>query len=269
MRLVPSKAREAIRTIQPGIDDEHVGHGALATVRLSLLRATLDLVEEIPSELLRLNPDDYGRFIVARAAIRSALEHVHPGVGPDAARIKGMDGRTPVGEIYRLLGVCPDEAPIADAPPLTFVTDAALREGLRIDISTAESALINHEYKAATVLAGSVVEALLLDRVSPIPIATIRGAVPAGAPGAVEIHSKLPVDWGLHSLAVAARALGIASANTVDQILLAKDFRNLIHPGRAQRTNAQCNLGTAHAALAAAHLLITELANAPAAAANP
>jgi hypothetical protein len=51
-------------------------------------------------------------------------------------------------------------------PPTTselkFITDPALRESLQIDISTANSAFSNGEWKASTVLAGSTLEALLL-----------------------------------------------------------------------------------------------------------
>jgi hypothetical protein len=43
-----------------------------------------------------------------------------------------------------------------------FLNDPDLAEALRADIATASSALRNGEWKAATVLSGSVIEALLL-----------------------------------------------------------------------------------------------------------
>ena len=45
---------------------------------------------------------------------------------------------------------------------LNFVTNAALRDRIRLDISAATSAYQNAEWKAATVLAGAAAEALLL-----------------------------------------------------------------------------------------------------------
>jgi hypothetical protein len=42
---------------------------------------------------------------------------------------------------------------------------------------------------------------------------------------------------------------------------LARDFRNLIHPGRAQRTGADCDRGTALTALAAIELVVRDLSH--------
>ena len=63
---------------------------------------------------------------------------------------------------------------------LVFIPDAGLREGLRLDISTANQALANGEWKAATVLAGSVVEALLLWAVDQQLPAAITQAITTG-----------------------------------------------------------------------------------------
>jgi len=52
---------------------------------------------------------------------------------------------------------CPDEAVSKATLGLEFVEDEDLRQDLRLDISAAEAASRNHEYKAATVIAGAVV----------------------------------------------------------------------------------------------------------------
>ena len=57
---------------------------------------------------------------------------------------------------------CPDTAPSAQTAGLEFIEDEGLRENLRIDISSAERAIADGVWKGATVLAGSIVEALLL-----------------------------------------------------------------------------------------------------------
>ncbi len=74
----------------------------------------------------------------------------------------GYPDGDPVSLVHRMLSKCPDEAPAAGTEELKFVTDQALRNSLRPDLSAAESALHNGEWKAATVLAGSAIEALLL-----------------------------------------------------------------------------------------------------------
>ena len=56
----------------------------------------------------------------------------------------------------------PDEAPSLSVQPLEFLDDAELEISVRQDVSTSYSAFANAEYKAASVLAGSVIEALLL-----------------------------------------------------------------------------------------------------------
>src|SRR5262249_43145879 len=68
-----------------------------------------------------------------------------------------------------------------------------------------------------------------------------------------------PEDWGLAQLIDVAEALQLIETNTATQARLAKDFRNLIHPGRAQRAREVCDRGTALTALAAAELVVRDL----------
>jgi hypothetical protein len=68
----------------------------------------------------------------------------------------------PVQLLYKTLKQCPDAAPAPGTTDLLFITDPTLREELRLDVSMADQALANGEWKAATVPAGSDVEALLL-----------------------------------------------------------------------------------------------------------
>ena len=56
-------------------------------------------------------------------------------------------------------------------------------------------------------------------------------------------------------------ALGDIIEKAASQARLAKDFRNLIHPGRELRTRTSCDRGAAHAAFAALHLVIRDLEN--------
>jgi hypothetical protein len=65
--------------------------------------------------------------------------------------------------------------------------------------------------------------------------------------------------WLLPDYVEIAGDLGIIKANTVQQARLAKDFRNLIHPGRAIRLGQKCDRGTALSALAAVELVERDL----------
>jgi hypothetical protein len=63
--------------------------------------------------------------------------------------------------VKNTLAKCPDEALSKSTKGLTFISDKATREAILVDLGSAESALHNGEWKAATVLSGSVIEAIL------------------------------------------------------------------------------------------------------------
>src|SRR5215204_2690389 len=60
-------------------------------------------------------------------------------------------------ELLALLVAFPDEPFRPDDSSLQFIDDAAFRRTLSVDIAAAHRALMNGEWKAATVLAGSVI----------------------------------------------------------------------------------------------------------------
>jgi hypothetical protein len=63
----------------------------------------------------------------------------------------------------------------------------------------------------------------------------------------------------LNKLIGKAAKLNIIKDSTVTQAGLAKDFRNLIHPGLEQRRKEVCDRATALAALAAAEAVARDL----------
>jgi len=85
-------------------------------------------------------------------------------------------GQSPVVLIRAALAQCPDESPAPATSELKFIADADLRANLRNDIGAVTRALSNGEWKAATVLAGSTIEALLLWSLSQRPLAEITKA---------------------------------------------------------------------------------------------
>jgi ribosomal protein L30E len=136
------------------------------------------------------------------------------------------------------------------------------RQSLRIDISNATRALANAEWKAATVLAGSVVEALLLwallQRPTDIPkaIAALLKKGTLGKDPGTNLESE---SWVLHVYIEVAAELNVIKTDTATQARLAKNFRNLIHPGRTLRLGQVCNRGTALSALAAVEHVVGDL----------
>jgi hypothetical protein len=110
-------------------------------------------------------------------------------------------------------------------------------------------ALNNNEWKAATVLGGATIEALLhwrLGQPKPTP-AEIATAVS-------NLRTKNPKfraprsldDWDLGHFIPVAEELKLNKPSTAKAADLARDLRNLIHPGAGVRKNALCDKATAH-----------------------
>ena len=59
------------------------------------------------------------------------------------------------------------------------------------------------------------------------------------------------VDWDLYCYVAVAASLKIIEPDTRTAAGLAKNFRNLIHPGKAVRQQQQCDRGTAFGATGA------------------
>jgi hypothetical protein len=104
-----------------------------------------------------------------------------------------------------------------------------------LDISTATSAFHNGEWKAATVLAGTAAEALLLWAIESSPALATLTNKPKGPPD----------EWGLGKYIAVATALSLIEDTTSQQATLAQNFRNLIHPGRSKRLGEICDRATA------------------------
>jgi len=129
--------------------------------------AILAAVEAVPDHLIVLAADDFAEFVTAKAMLTQALRAWTQGTasgfhGPNVSEDRAMLPQYghPIVALRSTMAKCPDEAPGA-TEGLPFIPDLALQLELRTDITRAESALANSGYKAATVMAGSVVEALL------------------------------------------------------------------------------------------------------------
>jgi hypothetical protein len=256
-RVVPSQVTEHIDQAFPpvGLAGGH-NRGRDSSQQLAALLA---LAEKIPDELLLLEGKEYSNYVTALEIIRRTLSEWLQ--SPVEVQLPMLRGTHPVLLIYEALKHCPDEAPSPATAALTFITDPNLRDSIRLDISAANHGLVNREWKGATVLAGSAAEALLLwaiqekEQLSP---GSLRAAV------AALVTTNRPTDaspesWGLSALIEVARQMSLINEDTAVQNRLCKNFRNLIHPGRAARLAQVCDRGTALAALAAVELVVRDL----------
>jgi hypothetical protein len=264
-RIVPSQVVALIDQMFPGAASEvgGQGRGSINNAQAACLEALIDLVEQIPGELIILDGAQYGALAVSMAFVRSATEIFRARGGAAFAldNPPGFEDLSAVALIRRVLSRCPDEYPSAGTSELSFIQPNDLRESLRQDISAVNRALANGEWKAATVLAGSVVEALLLWALQPCRPEDIETAIHALMENKTLLKNpgKVLDRWDLHDYIEVAAALNLINEETASQARLAKDFRNLIHPGRAVRLRQECNRATALSAVAAVEHVVRNL----------
>jgi hypothetical protein len=263
-RVVPSQAvalmERAFGLIAESADNASAM--ALYCQDSEMVSVVVDAVERIPPELITLDEDDYVAFAASLTTLRHALE-MWPSRG-DTYFVGGTPGFGQVNPIILLRQVllrCADDAPIQSTGGLDFITDKNFRESLRRDVSTAHTAVMNGEWKPATVMAGSVVEALLLwalqnrsqsDIANSVSSLVSTKRIPKN-PGSDLLH------WSLQPLIEVGDDLGIIKGVTASQCRIAKDFRNLIHPGKAERLKTRCTRGTALSAVGAMEQVIEDL----------
>jgi hypothetical protein len=225
------------------------------------LEAVLTLIEQVPNELITLHDREYADLVASIAAARSILKRWETHHEPDLIPIPGLSNLNPVVVIHHALARCPDQFPAPGTAELSFLQPDDLRESLRLDISAANRALANNEWKAATVLAGSTVEALLLWALHQKNATQMTNAVASLIGTALQQKPSADLErWNLHEYIEVAEAFGVITPDTATQARLAKDFRNSIHPGRAARLGQACDRGTALSAVAAVEHVVRDLA---------
>src|SRR5579871_2662587 len=137
-----------------------VGNGTLMASHSPQILAILNLIQAIPDELINLPAGEYADLVLATSTMQSHLDTwVSRGSTGHMSNVKGRDAIT---VIRRILPLCLDEYPPSATTELAFINDAELRDSIRRDVGAANRASNNFEWKAATVLAGSAIEALLL-----------------------------------------------------------------------------------------------------------
>jgi hypothetical protein len=206
------------------------------------------LLDMLPHELLPTG-SDYAALITAQEALRAGIHEQLMNHGPN---LTGGEAEA-VRDLDRIiLRLCPDSAAPAGTTDPSFIDDEELRADLHHDLGDVNRALQNGEWKAATVLAGSVVEALLLwalQRRKSTEVAAKEAAV------------SQPIEkWSLGALIELACDTGLIKGGTRTVADEGKDYRNLIHPGRATRLGKKCNRATALIGVGALEAVMNDLA---------
>jgi hypothetical protein len=267
-RIVPSQVVALIDAISAA--DSHLKRTEKVFVdfnRGASLKSILAVANSVPEELLTLDSDDYTRFTCGKAAIEAVVENATHRSNTEEHHnplylqpIAALGGITPVFLLRDALAKCPDQFPAVTTSTLIFV-ESPYREVLRLDLSEVNRALTEGEWKASTVLAGSVVEALLLWAVRQQSLPAIQAVVSQLQTS--KVLSRQPNSdldwWDLSQFLEVSFALGLIGDSTAKQVRLAKDFRNFIHPGRSLREKQQCNRGTALSAVSAVEHVVEDL----------
>ncbi|MFC1862901.1 hypothetical protein ACFL1Z_02990, partial [Thermodesulfobacteriota bacterium] len=215
------------------------------------------MIENIPSYLMVLDGESAAEFGEAIAAIQCAITAWNSGDNHyKLEKIPGRGKLHPFTLLRKHLIDLKDEGIQPETTELNFITDPDLRQLLRLDISIVNKALENGEWKAATVLGGSIIEALLLWKIQENETTNTGSAKKAIQSLKLDgtfkkSPSKDKNEWTLYHLIEVSAIIGLIKKETADQCRIAKDFRNLIHPGRAKRLAINCDRGTALSSVAA------------------
>jgi len=227
--MPPITPTQAVTTISLLFPHTHQGTqvGTYSSGNASALRGIINLVREIPSELIVLPEDVYTDMVLAVSAIQNQLDiWIYRG---DVGLLGSVKGQDPFSLISRALARCPDEYPPSPTTTeLMFIADDVLRGSIRGDIGAAERAFVNFEWKAATVLAGAAIEALLHWRLDQAPPTTAEINRSVSTLVAKKVFPSTPPpsrdNWHLHHFIEVSGDLAIIQANTVTAANLARDF---------------------------------------------
>lgn len=256
-RILPTEVASVISKYYPWVQAQPHSRGVkLDHEQTAHLTAIVSLSDRIPAELISLPADKFAEYISNVEILRSYIQTFQQ--RGSSASFQA----TPLQRIYDALIACRDDLPAETIDSLSFVTHEQLRESIRVDIDNAERALVNSEWKAATVLGGAAVEALLLWKLSTLPLADVHAAASAVRPKWQNKVPELDV-WHLPdyievSAAVPAGRAAITS-DTAALLRVIKNYRNLVHPGAATRTAEKCDKRTAYAAIAGVAGVVTDL----------
>lgn len=126
-----------------------------------------------------------------------------------------------------------------------FISDDLFRHNLESDFTELEKALSGMLNKSVLILAGSIVEAILIDYLISLEIDGLS-------------KEKL-LKWDLNTTVAKCFELDIISEKSKNLSDVIRDYRNLIHPGKAIRTKSFPDVNDAVVAKALVEIIIKEV----------
>jgi hypothetical protein len=238
--ILPSQIVSAIDNMF-GTNRNEIDGRAVQHIYKVQVHALLSMLDEVPPALIDLNAQDYLEFSQCRAVLATKLPAWNLG---DIAPANSVGGKDVIERIRRLMLKCRDQLPPPE-PELPFIAEDDVRLGIEDRIQAAWTDFNAREWMGATVLAGHVIEALLLWAVK---------KKSGGAP-----FKKPPDALHLHDLIAEAENRGLITAECKQLANLGKDARNLIHPGKATRSGTLCTKATALTALSAIYRIAEDV----------
>ncbi len=242
-RVIVEAIDDMFPPMQVDLDSRRIDHRWHVQVR-----ALLGLLEQLPKEFVTLASRDYVEFERCRAALATAIPawSLH-GTYP----VPDVGGKDAVERIRRLMMICPDALP-PPQPEFPFVKNEDLRFEIEDRVRAAWIDFGANEWLGATTFAAVALETVLLWEVKQSIRFERQNA-------AVKTKKKSPDEMLLGELVEAAVATGSISDDAAKLAQLARDARNLLHPGKAARTGWRCNKATALTAFAALYQVANEL----------
>jgi hypothetical protein len=228
------------------------------------LSVLITMLDGIPPYVINLDEKDFIDYIETIEAIKATLNAWKNGIYNFGFRgAPGLD-KCPIAVIREKLLMLRDEGVSPGTTKLMFIDDESYRELLKVDITVMNNAFDNGEWKAATILAGSIIEALLLYKIKIIDVndkPKLQYIIRQNKNDNPNLDFPNDLDrFRLNHLIPVAVGLNIIEKDpTGIQCEIARGFRNLIHPGQAIRAAQVCDRGTALSSLAAVEHVIRNL----------
>lgn len=268
IKVVPSVVVEYIDKRDPRAKKQQEQGGAhwfLDYNSAPFIKNVISLVDNIPEYLITLNGGALMEFFEAIEALQIMSNRWNNGDKTGLIQhIPGYGNTNPLTLLRKHLVTLHDEGAEPTTNELLFIADEEFRESLRRDLGSIDRSIASGEWKAGTILGGSVIEALLLYRMQKYDERShseLEAAIETLL-STDTLRQQPPPDlnkWGLHELTEVAYSVSLIKDETASQCRIAKNFRNLIHPGKAERLALECDRGTAYSVLAAVEHVMRDL----------
>jgi hypothetical protein len=216
VQILPSEIVQAIESLI-GAKSTDLYERRLNCNLLPEVNSILALLNEVPAELIDLTPHEYIELTRCRALLAAATARWVLG---DVAPVRDVAGKDAVERIRRLMNQCQDQLP-PPQPELPFIDDIDKRKGIEDQIRTTWTNFDTQEWLGASTFAAAAVEAVLLWALEKT--------------GTEDPKKDLNDLYLSELIDLAAKALLIGD-ETATVAHMAKDARNLIHPGKVARS---------------------------------